>query len=142
MLMLSILSFWGWFISYFVQLFLLPHLPSFVGWLVGAVALVVSLIIALVITALVLRPIRWAIASLSKGNRPVVLIGRSGVVLSQEVTPTDGRAEFADGGAGPILQVRAPQGLSYPRGTAVIITAHDTQNHTYEVVSQSDFNNS
>lgn len=142
MLMISIVALIGWVVSFYLQLWVLPLLPAALAWLVGAGLLVGTLVVAVFLTSVVLRPIRWALAHLSKNNAPIVLVGRQGTVISPELNERMGRIEVNDGGAGLILQARAPAGHAYPRGTLVIVTHHDSEKHQYDVVSQTDFNKS
>jgi len=142
MLMLSILSLFGWVASFYLQLWVMPLLPESLGWLVGAGLLLGTVVLAWFLTALTLRPIRWGLAHLSKNNAPIVIIGRTGVVLSAEVNEKSGRIEVDDGGARLILEARAPVGQAYPRNTTVIVTHHNTESHSFDVVSQVEFNNS
>lgn len=142
MLMISIVALIGWVISFYLQLWVLPLMPAALAWLVGAALLLVTFVVAVALTALVLRPIRWGLAHLNKNNAPIVIVGRPGTVISPEVNEKSGRVEVNDGGAGLILQARAPAGQVYPRGTPIIVTHYDTEKHYYDIVSQTDFNKS
>ena len=68
------------------------------------------------------------------------LLGRIGTVTSPEVDARQGRAEFADGGAGLILQVRAAAPATFVRGDRVVLLEHDATANTYLVISESQFN--
>ena len=71
---------------------------------------------------------------------PPSLLGRVGTVISPEVDARQGRAEFADGGAGLILQVRAAPPGGFGRGDRVVLLEHDAAANTYLVISESQFN--
>jgi hypothetical protein len=139
MLMLAILSFFGWMACYFVQLLVLQHLPGPLRLLGGIAALVGALVPGVLITSMLLRPLRKLIVKLRPPELPSVL-GRVGTVISPEVDAIQGRAEVADGGAGLILQVRATPPDIFARGDRVVVLEHDATANTYLVISESQFN--
>jgi hypothetical protein len=139
MLMLAILSFFGWMACYFVQLLVLQHLPGPLRLLGGIAALVGALVPGVLITSMLLRPLRKLIVKLRPPELPSVL-GRVGTVISPEVDAIQGRAEVADGGAGLILQVRATPPDIFARGDRVVVLEHDATANIYLVISESQFN--
>ena len=139
MVVLALLSLFGWLSSYFVQLLLLQHLPAPLRWLAGIATPVGALVPGVFVTSLLLRPVRKLIVKLRPPVAPSVL-GRVGTVISPEVDTRQGRAEFADGGAGLILQVRATPPASFMRGDRVVLLEHDAIANTYLVISESQFN--
>ena len=138
MLILSVLVFFGWLITYFAQLLVLQHLPDPLRILAGIGVLVVALLPGLMLTSLLLRPVARLIMKLRPPVPPSIL-GKAGNVISPRVTDSEGRAEFEDGGAGLILQVRAPPGTAFQRGERVVLLSFDEQAHTYAVMSESEF---
>ena len=138
MLILSVLVFFGWLITYFAQLLVLQHLPDPLRILAGIGVLVVALLPGLMLTSLLLRPVARLIMKLRPPVPPSIL-GKAGNVISPRVTDSEGRAEFEDGGAGLILQVRAPPGTTFQRGERVVLLSFDEQAHTYAVMSESEF---
>jgi len=138
MLILSVLVFFGWLITYFAQLLVLQYLPDSLRVLAGIGVLVAALLPGLVLTSLLLRPVARLIMKLRPPVPPSVL-GKAGNVISPQVTDTEGRAEFADGGAGLILQVRAPPGTTFHRGDRVVLLSFDEQSHAYAVIAESEF---
>ena len=139
MLVLAVLSFFGWLTSYFVQLLLLQHLPAPLRLLGGIATLVGALVPGVFVTSLLLRPVRMLIVKL-RPPVPPSLLGRVGTVISPEVDAGQGRAEFADGGAGLILQVRVAAPGTFQRGDRVVLLEHDATANTYLVISESQFN--
>ncbi|HSD16482.1 MAG TPA: hypothetical protein VLC71_04365 [Thermomonas sp.] len=139
MLVLAVLAFFGWLSSYFVQLLLLQHLPAPLRFLGGIATLVGALVPGIFATSLLLRPVRMMIVRL-RPPLPPSLLGRVGTVISPEVDARQGRAEFADGGAGLILQVRATAPAGFLRGDRVVLLEHDAAANTYLVISESQFN--
>jgi hypothetical protein len=139
MLVLAVLAFFGWLTSYFVQLLVLQHLPAPLRMLGGIATVVGALVPGVLATSLLLRPVRMLIVKL-RPPVPPSLLGRVGTVISPEVDAGQGRAEFADGGAGLILQVRVAPPASFLRGDRVVLLEHDANANTYLVISESQFN--
>ena len=138
MLILSVLAFFGWLITYFAQLLLLQFLPDSLRVLAGIGVLVLALLPGLILTSLLLRPVARLIMKLRPPVPPSIL-GKAGNVISPSVNEREGRAEFDDGGAGLILQVRAPPGTHFARGERVVLLSFDEQSNAYAVISESEF---
>jgi hypothetical protein len=138
MLILSVLVFFGWLITYFAQLLVLQFLPDPLRILAGIGVLVAALLPGVVLTSLLLRPVARLIMKLRPPVPPSIL-GKAGNVISPDVTEREGRAEFDDGGAGLILQVRAPPGTRFKRGDRVVLLSFDEQAHAYAVIAESEF---
>lgn len=138
MLILSVLAFFGWLITYFVQLLVLQYLPGPLRILAGIGVLVLALLPGLLMTSLLLRPVARLIMKLRPPVPPSIL-GKAGSVISANVTEREGRAEFDDGGAGLILQVRAAPGSTFARGERVVLLSFDEQSHAYAVIAESEF---
>ncbi|CAN7250098.1 hypothetical protein LJR168_003439 [Pseudoxanthomonas sp. LjRoot168] len=138
MLVLTVLSFFGWLITYFVHLFVLQHIPDSLRWLAGAGTLVVALLPGALVTSLLLRPIAAVITRLRPPVPPSVL-GRTGSVISPHADATSGRAHFDDGGAGLILQIRTLPGERLMRGDRVVLIEHLEPDNTYRVMSETAF---
>ncbi len=137
MLVVLLLSFFGWSITYLVQLFFLQPLPALLRWGIGTVVALAALLPGAVISAWVLRPIRRLLMKL----RPVAqesILGRTGQVSSPQVDGERGYARFDDGGAGLILQVRARDGRRYQRGDRVRLIEYLPQTNCYLVVGDAD----
>lgn len=138
MLILSVLAFFGWLITYFAQLLLLQYLADPLRVLAGIGVLVAALLPGLVLTSLLLRPVARLIMKLRPPVPPSIL-GKAGNVISPTVSEREGRAEFDDGGAGLVLQVRAAAGTSFQRGDRVVLLSFDEQANAYAVISESEF---
>lgn len=137
MLVIALLAFFGWTLTYFVHLFLLQALPGPLRWGLGTLVGLLALVPAVPLSAWALRPFRRLMLRL----RPVPqasLLGREGIVVSPEVTAIAGRASVDDGGAGLLLQVRALEGARHPRGARVLLLDHDPVGNTYQVVPAED----
>lgn len=138
MLVVLLLAFFGWTITYFVHLMFLQPLSAPLRWCIGAAVAVAALVPGAAISAWVLRPIRRLLLRL----RPVMqesILGKTGIVASPDVTAERGYARVDDGGAGLVLQVRAQAGASYARNDRVrLIDYEKTQNH-YLVVADAAY---
>lgn len=140
MVVLTVLFFVGWIATYFVHLLVLSHLPDSLRILAGIATLLGALVPGVLLTSLLLRPIARFMVKL-KPQAAASILGRVGTVISPVVDAQGGRAEFEDGGAGLILQVRAPPGISFARGERVVLLSHDAQANTHAVISETEFNN-
>jgi len=67
------------------------------------------------------------------------ILGRAGNVISPRVDESSGRAQFDDGGAGLILQVRALPSQSFERGQRVVLIEHLPSSNAYRVISETTF---
>lgn len=131
MLVLTLLGFLAWTLTYFVHLFVLLPLPTLLRWGLGAIVLVLAPLPAVPVTALLLRPLRRFLLRL----RPMpqaALLGRTGVVASPQVTASSGYANVDDGGAGLVLQVRSDVELQ--RGERIMLVEHVAAQHYYRVI--------
>lgn len=138
MVMLLVVSFLGWVISYYIQLFFLGSNSGVAGWLVTLGACIGSVFLAMICAAVVLRPLSKWLAKLQPPG-PASLLGKVGTVISPTADYQQGRAEFPDGGAGLVLHVRAPEGQVYPRGASVVLIGRHEDGHDYKVVSYEEF---
>lgn len=137
MLVIALLAFFGWTITYFVHLFLLQPLPASLRWLAGSATALLALVPAVPLSVIVLRPIRRLLLRL----RPVAqasLLGRVGVIASPQVTATSGHANVDDGGAGLILQVRSREGITLGRGERVVLLDYIAEHNHYLVAREHD----
>lgn len=131
MLVVTLLGFFAWIVTYFVHLFVLLPLPDLLRWAIGAVVALLAPLPAVPFTAQLLRPVRRFLLRL----RPVAqasLLGRTGVVASPKVDARSGHATFDDGGAGLVLQVRSE--IELQRGERIVLVEHVADQHHYRVV--------
>ncbi|KAB7779912.1 DUF1449 family protein [Xanthomonas sacchari] len=137
MLVVALLSFWGWLGTYFVHLFLLQSLPAGLRWGIGSGVALLALLPALPLTSWMLRPLRRLLLRL----RPVAqtsLLGKVGVVASPRADADSGYATVDDGGAGLVLQVRAQAGQVYPRGERVVLVDYVQAHNHYLIAREQD----
>ena len=130
----------GWFISYFTNYWIISAIETdFIYYLVGFIALIIISFISLNLTAVCLKPIRKKLISRNKPKSVHQLIGKLAIVRSANVAENKGEALLEDGGAGLILQIRAPETENIKRGDNVIIISYDASTHSYQVVTEDEF---
>ncbi|MEG0186664.1 MAG: hypothetical protein RR704_24760 [Stenotrophomonas sp.] len=137
MLVIALLAFFGWNITFFVHLHLLQPLPGAGRWLAGSVTAVLALVASVPLSVIVLRPIRRLLLRL----RPVAqtsVLGRVGVIASPLVNASTGYANVDDGGAGLILQVRTRDGAVLARGERVVLLDYLADHNHYLVAREND----
>ncbi len=130
----------GWFISYFTHYWIISVIETgFIYYFVGFVALIIISFISLNLTAVCLKPIRKKLISRNKPKSVHQLIGKLAIVRSANVAENKGEAVLEDGGAGLILQIRAPEQENIKRGDSVVIISYDALTHSYQVVTEDEF---
>lgn len=140
-IILSFFSFIGWFISYFsVHWFLRFIDTDLIRYLLGVVVLIAIVFVALLITAFILKPFRPILAKTNVEKSAKNLIGKVAKVRSDGVTEQRGEALMEDGGAGLILQIRTAEDTGLKRGDLVVIISYSAATHSYDVVSEEEFN--
>lgn len=138
-LVLTLLVFFAWFVSYFVELLLLRHLP--LGWLrypLGVALAAVALLPAVPLTGLLCRPLRRLFRKVEAPSARS-LLGQVAKVRSGTVSPRFGEADLDDQGAGLILRIRADESAGFQRGDRVVLLQYLEGEHAYRVVSEDEF---
>ncbi|QEZ93451.1 OB-fold-containig protein [Proteus sp. CD3] len=139
-IILTIFILIGWFISYFTNYWIISAIETgFIHYLAGFVALIIISFISLNLTAVCLKPVRKKLVSRNKPKSVHQLVGKLAVVRSANVTENKGEAVLEDGGAGLILQIRAPEQENIKRGDSVVIISFDALTHSYQVVTEDEF---
>ena len=138
-LVLTLLFFFAWIASYFVELFLLRHLPlGILRYPLGLVLMFGALLLAVPVTATLCRPLRPLFRKLEATSSKSVL-GQTAVVRSGRVTLSHGEAVLEDGGAGLILRVRADEARGFKRGDRVVLLEYLEGEHAYRVITEDEF---
>lgn len=139
-IILTFFTLFGWFISYFTNYWIISAIETnFIRYLTGFVAFIITSFIALNLTAVCLKPIRKKLMSRNKPKSVHQLVGKLALVRSTNVTENKGEAVLEDGGAGLILQIRAPETENIKRGDSVVIISYDAPTHSYQVVTEDEF---
>ena len=102
MIVLTVLSFFGWLATYFVHLLVLQYLPAPLRLLGGIVTLIGALAPGVFITSLLLRPVRKLMVKLRPPVAPS-LLGRAGTVISPVVDAQGGRQALVEPARGGVL---------------------------------------
>jgi hypothetical protein len=139
MLILTVLVFVAWLLSYYVDYLVLRHVPpGAIHWLLGVVVMIGALVVAIPVTSVVLRPVRMLFDKL----RPAPtrsLLGMVAVVRSPQVSATHGFANVEDGGAGLVLQVRTDIAAGFARGDRVVLIEYLDTDNAYRVIGEKEF---
>ncbi|HCH7934482.1 MULTISPECIES: OB-fold-containig protein [Providencia] len=141
-IILTLFTLFGWVITYFSVYGFIRFIDlSLLRYLVGFAVFVITIFISLHLTALCLKPVRNKLISLNKPKTVRQLIGKYATVRSGTVNEKNGEAILEDGGAGLILQIRAPFTEGIKRGDRVVIISYDADSHSYQVVTEKEFRN-
>ena len=135
MLTLSLLTFFGWLLTYLARLLLLPELPEVLRFAATLVVPLVALLPAVVMTALLLHPLRPLLRWWSPPEAPSP-VGRVARVTTPYVDTRSGMAALDDGGAGLLLQVRSPLADPLVRGDLVLLMEYDPADNSYLVIPE------
>ncbi|MDB9566337.1 OB-fold-containig protein [Providencia rettgeri] len=139
-IIVTLFTLFGWIISYFsVHIFIRFIDTDLLRYLVSFAVFAITLFISLHLTALCLKPVRKKLVNLNKPKTVQQLIGKYATVRSGTVNEQNGEALLEDGGAGLILQIRAPSSEQLKRGDRVVIISYDASSHSYQVVSENEF---
>ena len=134
-LILTVIVLLAWLGCYFIDYALLRAWPegtlrSTVAWLAAPTCLIVATPFA----GLLIQPLRPLFRKVQVTNE-VSLLGRTAIVRSPLVDEVRGQAEIDDGGAGLILQVRAPAGR-FVRGDRVLLVEYLPEKNAYKVIAE------
>lgn len=122
----------AWLACYFIDYLFLGGLDSSVLRLLAGVLLTpLLLFLALPFAGLLLQPMRKVLTP-APGRDALSLLGELVRVRSPEVDEAQGVAEYDDGAAGLILQVRAAPG-QFRRGDVALIVDYLAARHAYRI---------
>lgn len=136
---LTLLSFFAWFLCYPVQLWLLSALsPSWLYYPLGAVVVVGALSLAVPLAAALYRPLRPLFRKLESTDSKSVL-DQITVVCSGRAALQHGEALLEGGGVGLILKVHAEENKGFRRGDHVVLLKYLEAGYVYRVVIEEEF---
>lgn len=139
-LILTLLFFFAWLISYYAELLVLSALPlGLLRYPVGLFVASASVLVSVLVIALLIRPLRPLIRKLGATGEKSML-GQCVKVRTAKVTATFGEATLEDGGAGLILHIRADEALGFKRGDSLVLIEYLKNQNAYRVVSEQAFN--
>ncbi len=129
---LSILTFILWLLCVPATYFLALILPAgFLQIVVGVVILLLALVIAAQITVWIVKPWRKFFAEQTRSAAH--LVGKTCIISTATVDENFGQANYEDGGAGLILNVRAATPNLLKRNMRALIIDYDKDTHSYTV---------
>jgi len=107
-------------------------------FIVGGIAvLLLSILLALFVSALLIRPLRRLFPD-QEGLRQAEIIGKLCTVKTSWVDEAFGQAEYDDGGAGLLIQVRARPGNGLSKGSRALIVERDDDKEAFLVRPYDD----
>lgn len=131
-LIYTALVFFAWIACYFIDYLLLSGLESSSLRIGAGLALTpVLLFLALPFAGLALQPFRGLFARV-EGRSAETLLGEHVRIRSPEVSERQGIAEYDDGAAGLILQVRAAAG-EFRRGDTALVVEYLSDSNAYRI---------
>jgi len=138
-IILSLMSLFGWIISYYTVYLLFDFVPSGVlKLLMGVPILIGSLYLAVLITAIAIKPLRPLFKNATQETFKYVL-GQIAIVRTSRVDDSFGEAVMEDGGAGLILKVRSEKGQTFKKGERVVLFEYIVEKNIYRVISEEKF---
>jgi len=139
-IILTIVSLFGWLVSYYMVYLLWPLIPFvFLEYLVGLPVLFAALYIAVMITAKLIKPLR---VFFNKAQQETVknILGQTAIVRTSRVDNSFGEVNLDDGGAGLIIKARTRNGDKYKKGERVVLLEHIEESNHYIIISEKEFN--
>lgn len=138
-LVLTLISMFGWLVSYYADYYLLtPYTSGVIEFFLGGVVFLGSLFIAILITAQIIKPIRKLFGD-SLANNSKKILGQTLIVRTLRVDAAFGEARLNDGGAGLVLKVRASGEHKFKKGDRVVAYEYLTDKNIYRVMSENEF---
>ncbi len=96
--------------------------------------LVPNLLLSLLLTKAVTSPFRYLFGKANLGiQAPTIIVGKTCIITTSEVTPKFGQARIEQEGAPITLNVRCRADATLSKGDEAVITEHDTDTDTYFV---------
>jgi hypothetical protein len=140
-IIITLISLFGWFFSYYIVYFFFDYLPfDWLRYVVGIPVLFASLYISTLITGFIIRPLR-SIFKTADQEVQKKIVGQIAVVRTSRADKVFGEAKVDDGGAGLIIKVRSYNEEVFKLGDRVVLLEYDKDKNTYQVISESEFNN-
>ena len=141
-IILTLISFLGWIICYFIVHFTFEYLPwAWLNYALSLPVILVSLYFSCLITGQMLKPIRKWFPQTSQSTSKNIL-GQTAVVRTSRVDDQFGEAFLDDGGAGLIVKVRAAGEEKFKQGDRIVLLEYLKEIHAYRVISEKEFNGS
>lgn len=139
-IIVALISFFGWLISYHIQFWLLSSLAPvwFVYYPAGLVAFVAALYVATMITAQCCKPLRKIFKTHYAPSKHG-FVGQTAVVRDPITTAYGGEAVLNNDGAVLILKIFADKPQRIKRGDKVVLLEYQPHKKGYLVVTEDEF---
>lgn len=138
-IIISLVSLFGWLVSYYLVHFFLPLEPgSLFRYLFGLPIFIGALYVGVLITAQLIKPLRSLFKKAQQQTEKQVL-GQTAIVRTSRVDKSFGEALLEDGGAGLILKVRATGDQIFSKDDRVVLLEYLKEENVYRVVSEKEF---
>lgn len=135
---ISILISTSWLITYFVSSILFPYIPFEIAKTVAGFALLIlSFLFSIPVTAKIIKPMKGAFVSHTAAEKASFL-GSECIVKTGKVTESFGQAEYDDGGAGMLFDIRAKTDDGIKKGDRVILRSYDDKEDSYWAIKITD----
>lgn len=98
----------------------------------GIAWLILALVLSLPVTAKLVKPMKGMFKSYTAAEKSS-FVGKVCVVKSVKVSSDYGQAEFDDGGAGLLFDVRADEAYGIKKGDEVVLMSYDEDEGCYQI---------
>jgi hypothetical protein len=129
----SFIIFFGWIASYIGASVVGSAVPAGTAHtLLDVAVMLLAGVLGVAVTSQAVRPLAPAFHTHQAASRDAS-VGKLCTIRTGSVTETFGQAEVADGGAGLLLEVRAPEGNGLKRGDQALIYDYDAERELFLV---------
>lgn len=140
-LVISLISIFGWLISYFGVLICFNFFGlGILRWILGTVIFIIAFALGIYLTSLVIHPVRkMVLRNRAQAVTSRTLVGHACTIRSP-VGETPGQAVCFEGGADHILLVRAHhKGQTFNKGDKVVLLEYLPDTNSYSIISEDEF---
>lgn len=138
-IVITVLVFLAWVMTYFVSVTVLPYVPSlFLNVLVGTVTVIGTFVLAVPVTAKIVSPLRkLAETNRAKSNKD--FLGGQCKVTSLTVDDTFGQGKIKTKGTSLVVRIRADVPNKIKKGDIVRPIHYDEAGNFYHVLTNEQF---
>ncbi|MCJ8313305.1 MAG: hypothetical protein HRU38_14135 [Saccharospirillaceae bacterium] len=139
-IVLTLIIFLAWTITYLTSIFLTPLIPSSIlQFIFSSTTLVGSFIIAVFITGKLIQPLR-KLSNENKAKTKIDFLGQPCKVTSLTVDDEFGQGRISsNNGDDIIVRIRASKAEGFKKGDIVIAISYNKTNNLYQVISNDEF---
>lgn len=138
-IVLTVLVFLAWVVSYLVSAYLMPLVPTTIlKIIVGTFTLVGSFVLAVPVTTKIVSPLRkLALDNKAKSNKD--FLGSNCKVTSQTVDEEFGQGKIQTTGTSLVVRIRAKTPNVIKKGDIVRPISYDEEDNLYHVLTNEEF---